>query len=67
MTSDTMLVRDLVLAGAAGIAIAAACGLRAFLPLLALGLGVPNLSRARIIACGRTLRASFPRRPGRSG
>jgi len=40
MTSDTMLVRDLVLAGAAGIAIAAACGLRAFLPLLALGLGV---------------------------
>ena len=40
MTSDTLMVRDLVLAGAAGIAIAAACGLRAFLPLLALGLGV---------------------------
>jgi hypothetical protein len=32
--------RDLVIAGSAGIAIAAACGLRAFLPLLALGLGV---------------------------
>jgi hypothetical protein len=32
--------RDLVFAAAAGIAIAAACGLRAFLPLLALGLGV---------------------------
>ncbi len=31
---------DLVLAGMAGVAIAAACGLRAFLPLLALGLGV---------------------------
>lgn len=40
MTSDTQVVRDLVFAGAAGIAIAAACGLRAFLPLLALGLGV---------------------------
>lgn len=33
-------VRDLVFAAAAGMAIAAACGLRAFLPLLALGLGV---------------------------
>jgi hypothetical protein len=40
MTPDTLLVRDLVFAGAAGIAIAAACGLRAFLPLLALGIGV---------------------------
>ena len=40
MTPDTLLVRDLVFAGAAGIAIAAACGLRAFLPLLALALGV---------------------------
>ena len=40
MTSDALVVRDLVFACAAGIAIAAACGLRAFLPLLALGLGV---------------------------
>jgi hypothetical protein len=40
MTGDRLLVRDLVLAAAAGIAIAAACGLRAFLPLLALSLGV---------------------------
>jgi len=32
--------RDLAIACAAGVAIAAACGLRAFLPLLALGLGV---------------------------
>jgi hypothetical protein len=31
---------DLVLAGVSGVAIAAACGLRAFLPLLALSLGV---------------------------
>ena len=40
MTADRLLVRDLVFAAAAGIAIAAACGLRAFLPLLALSLGV---------------------------
>ena len=40
MTSDRLLTRDLVFAAAAGIAIAAACGLRAFLPLLALSLGV---------------------------
>ena len=33
-------LRDLVFAAAAGTAIAAACGLRAFLPLLALALGV---------------------------
>jgi hypothetical protein len=31
---------DLILAGFAGVAIAAACGLRAFLPLLALSIGV---------------------------
>ena len=31
---------DLILAGVAGVAIAAACGLRAFLPLLALSIGV---------------------------
>ena len=37
MTADRLLVRDLVFAAAAGIAIAAACGLRAFLPLLAVG------------------------------
>lgn len=40
MTADRLLVRDLVFAAAAGIAIAAACGLRAFMPLLALSLGV---------------------------
>jgi uncharacterized protein DUF4126 len=40
MTADRLLMRDLVFAAAAGIAIAAACGLRAFLPLLALSLGV---------------------------
>ena len=40
MTADRLLARDLVFAAAAGIAIAAACGLRAFLPLLALSLGV---------------------------
>jgi len=40
MPADQLLVRDLVFAAAAGIAIAAACGLRAFLPLLALSLGV---------------------------
>jgi hypothetical protein len=40
MTSDRLLTRDLVFAAAAGIAIAAACGLRAFLPLLALSIGV---------------------------
>ena len=40
MTSDRLLTRDLVFAAAAGVAIAAACGLRAFLPLLALSLGV---------------------------
>lgn len=40
MSVDTRSVLDLVLAAAAGTAIAAACGLRAFLPLLALGLGV---------------------------
>src|SRR5262249_44265791 len=40
MTSDALVVRDLAFAAAAGIAIAAACGLRAFLPLLALALGV---------------------------
>jgi hypothetical protein len=40
MTPDRLLLRDLVFAAAAGIAIAAACGLRAFLPLLALSIGV---------------------------
>jgi hypothetical protein len=40
MTADRLLMRDLVFAAAAGVAIAAACGLRAFLPLLALSLGV---------------------------
>jgi len=40
MPADQLLVRDLVFAAAAGIAIAAACGLRAFLPLLALSIGV---------------------------
>ena len=40
MTADRLLTRDLVFAAAAGVAIAAACGLRAFLPLLALSLGV---------------------------
>lgn len=40
MNLSGLSVQDLVFAAAAGIAIAAACGLRAFLPLLALGLGV---------------------------
>jgi hypothetical protein len=40
MTADRLLTRDLLFAAAAGVAIAAACGLRAFLPLLALALGV---------------------------
>jgi uncharacterized protein DUF4126 len=40
VTPPELSTLDLVLAGAAGVAIAAACGLRAFLPLLALGLGV---------------------------
>ncbi len=40
MNLGTLNVQDLVFAAAAGIAIAAACGLRAFLPLLALGIGV---------------------------
>jgi hypothetical protein len=40
MTATGIGVRDLVFAAAAGVAIAAACGLRAFLPLLALSLGV---------------------------
>lgn len=40
MTLDPRSALDIVLAAAAGTAIAAACGLRAFLPLLALGLGV---------------------------
>lgn len=40
MTTGPLDARDLLLAAAAGTALAAACGLRAFLPLLALGLGV---------------------------
>lgn len=40
MTAERLLARDLLFTAAAGIAIAAACGLRAFLPLLALALGV---------------------------
>lgn len=40
MSADPIVIRDMVFAAAAGTAIAAACGLRAFLPLLALGLGV---------------------------
>lgn len=40
MSLDAIAMRDMVFAAAAGTAIAAACGLRAFLPLLALGLGV---------------------------
>ena len=40
MASLELTQLDLVLAGVAGVAIAAACGLRAFLPLLALSLGV---------------------------
>ncbi len=40
MTTGGLSTLDLVLAGTAGVAIAAACGLRAFLPLLALALGV---------------------------
>ena len=40
MSVDRLLTRDLLFAAAAGVAIAAACGLRAFLPLLALSLGV---------------------------
>ena len=40
MNLGALNVQDLVFAAAAGIAIAAACGLRAFLPLLALGIGV---------------------------
>jgi len=40
MNPGELSTRDLVLAGFAGVAIAAACGLRAFLPLLALSLGV---------------------------
>ena len=40
MSVDPLTLRDLVFAAAAGTAIAAACGLRAFLPLLALALGV---------------------------
>lgn len=38
--NELIPLRDLVFTGAAGIAIAAACGLRAFLPLLALAVGV---------------------------
>ena len=38
MNLEPLSLRDLVFAAAAGTAIAAACGLRAFLPLLALGL-----------------------------
>src|SRR5438067_8135405 len=40
MNLGVLTPRDLAIACAAGVAIAAACGLRAFLPLLALGLGV---------------------------
>jgi uncharacterized protein DUF4126 len=40
VTPGPLELRDMVFAAAAGTAIAAACGLRAFLPLLALGLGV---------------------------
>jgi len=40
MSVDGLLTQDLLFAAAAGVAIAAACGLRAFLPLLALSLGV---------------------------
>jgi hypothetical protein len=40
MSADGLLTRDLFFAAIAGIAIAAACGLRAFLPLLALSIGV---------------------------
>ncbi len=37
---EALSAQDVLFAAAAGVAIAAACGLRAFLPLLALGLGV---------------------------
>lgn len=40
MIAELIPLRDLVFTAAAGTAIAAACGLRAFLPLLALALGV---------------------------
>ena len=40
MSLGPLDARDMLFAAAAGTAIAAACGLRAFLPLLALGLGV---------------------------
>jgi hypothetical protein len=40
MTSGELLLRDALVTAAAGIAIAAACGLRAFLPLLALAIGI---------------------------
>ena len=40
MTAEPQTILDIVLAAAAGTAIAAACGLRAFLPLLILGIGV---------------------------
>ena len=40
MSVDGLLTRDLLFAAAAGVAIAPASGLRAFLPLLALSLGV---------------------------
>lgn len=40
MPNGALSPLDLVLSAAAGVAIAAACGLRAFLPLLALSLGV---------------------------
>jgi hypothetical protein len=40
MTSGELLLREGIVTAAAGIAIAAACGLRAFLPLLALAIGV---------------------------
>ncbi len=40
MTTEALALRDLVFTATAGVAIAAACGLRAFLPLLALSLGV---------------------------
>ena len=40
MSADSLVLRDLVFAAAGGTAIAAACGLRAFLPLVALSLGV---------------------------
>ncbi len=58
MIPEAIPVRDLVFAAIAGTAIAAACGLRAFLPLLALGAGV-RLGFLHVVPAGAWI-ASTP-------